>query len=257
MVCKNVVPLLSEYFDEALDSSTAIRVSQHLDSCDSCRKEMESLVAVHNRLRTASGPGAPEFLRDLVELRLAEMHGNSWRNRLRDAIELRWSRIRTTEGTWYLTRALGTVTTVLFILFLSVGINPIYLEATPPEPDRVVLTSAASQKNVLQNLKANFGVRPAPVPNTQSRAAINALYFIYYAQSLPRVDSDDTFSVGIEVDPRGSAKIERVIERPADQSLLSSFAQMIASSRWRPAQKNGQAVTSQLVLIISKIIVYE
>ena len=31
MVCEKVLPLLSEYFDEVLDSKTSIEVSQHLD----------------------------------------------------------------------------------------------------------------------------------------------------------------------------------------------------------------------------------
>jgi len=260
MVCEKVLPLLSEYFDEVLDSKTSIEVSQHLDTCAGCRKELSSLVAVHNTLRSASGAQAPDYLRDLVQLRLANIQKNSWRAQLRDELERRWSKIRTTEGMWYLTRALGTAMTVTFLIFISIGIDPIHVQATSPAPERLVLTSAASKKNVIQNLQANFGILPAQIPKgpvRQSQPAIHDLYFVNYIQSLPKVDSDETFAVVTEVDQSGSAKIERVLEQPSDKNLLSTFAEMISSSRWRPASKNGQAVTSQLVLIISKIIVYD
>jgi Putative zinc-finger len=260
MICEKVLPLLSEYFDEVLDSKTSSEVSQHLDRCVGCRKELSSLVAVHNKLRSTSGAQAPDYLRNLVQLRLADIHKNSWRAQLLDELERRWSQIRTTEGMWYLTRALGTAMTVVFLIFISTGINPIYVEATSPAPERLVLTSASSKKNVIQNLQANFGILPAQIPKGpvhQSQPAINDLYFVNYIQSLPKVDSNDTFAVGIEVDQRGSAKIQRVLEQPSDKNLLSNFAEMISSSRWRPGSKNGQAVTSQLVLIISKIIVYD
>ena len=260
MLCKNALPLLSEYFDEALDSKVAIQVSQHLDHCETCRKELSKLIAVHSKLRAVNGIQAPDFLRDLVKLRLSEMRNNSWRAQLKDALELRWSRIRSTESMWYMTRALGTVTTVAFLIFMSIGINPVSVEAISTAPERIVLTSASSQKNVIHNLQANFGALPGQIPKgpiTQSQPAINDLYFVNYIQSLPKVDSNDTFAVGIDVDTAGAAKINRVIERPSDQNLLSSFAEMIAASRWRPGKRNGQAVTSQLVLIISKIIVYD
>jgi len=260
MLCEKVVPLLSEYFDEALDSRTAIQISQHLDQCAGCRKELSGIVHVHNKLRSAGSIQAPGYLRDLVRLRLEEMRHNSWRAQLRDALELRWSQIRTTEGMWYLTRALGTAVTVMFIIIISASINPIYVQATSPSPDRVVLTSNYSQKKVIQNLQANFGVVPGQIPIgriEKSLPAINDLYFINYIQSMPEADSDDTFSVGIEVDKNGAAKIQRVLEHPSDQNLLSRFAEMISSSRWRPASRNRQAVTSQLVLIVSQIIVHD
>ena len=59
MLCEKVIPLLSEYFDEVLDAETAIQVSQHLDQCVRCRKELSELSAVHDRLRSLKRrPGA-------------------------------------------------------------------------------------------------------------------------------------------------------------------------------------------------------
>jgi hypothetical protein len=257
MLCKKVLPLLSEYFDEGLDSQTATQVSQHLDQCAGCRKELAGIINVHNRLRSVHGIPAPDYLRNLVQLRLDDMRKSSWRAQLRDALELRWSRIRTMEGMWFITRALGTAMTVMFVILISVSINPIYVEATSPSPERIVLTSNYSQKKVIQNLQSNFGVPPHdPIGRIeQSLPAIHDLYFINYIQSMPKADSDETFAVGIEVDKNGVAKIQRVLEHPSDQNLLSHFAEMISSSRWRPASRNRQAVPAQLVLIISQIIV--
>ena len=107
MLCEKVKLLLSEYFDEVLDAETAIQVSQHLDQCIPCRKELDELSAVHSRLRSLSDVRAPEYLRDLLRLRISDMRKNRWQVQLRDALERQWSIIRSTERICYMTRAIG------------------------------------------------------------------------------------------------------------------------------------------------------
>jgi hypothetical protein len=260
MLCKKVLPLLSEFFDEALDADTSVQVSQHLNQCLRCRKEFNSLSALHNRLRSLNKVEAPEYLHNLVRHRLANMQRDTWRLRLRNALELRWSKIRTTEGIWYLTRALGTVmTSVFFFLISGAAISPLYVEVNAPPTTRRALINPYGQQ-VGQNVLMKLGMLPAQAPKmrvVKSDPAINDLYFLNFAQSISQAGKDDTLSVLTVVDPSGAAKIQNVLEYPNDHDLLRNFNEMISSATCRPASENGEPVPSHLVLMFSKISVYD
>ena len=56
---------------------------------------------------------------------------------------------------------------------------------------------------------------------------INDLYLVYFGQSAMRTGKDDTFSVVTMVDRSGAAKIQNVLEYPADRKLLTDFNSML------------------------------
>jgi hypothetical protein len=191
----------------------------------------------------------------LVRLRIAQESADVWHKRLRLWLELCWSRIRTTEGMWYWTRALGTVlTSICFLL-----INPIYFDVNQP-PDRAMLPPAAYTQQVGINVLQKLGMMPAEEnkgPQIRIKPAMNDAYFVDFAQNMVGSGDDDTLSVMTVVDSNGAAKIKDVLQYPADRRLLSNFNQMISSARCRPASQNGKAVDSHLVLTFSRISVWD
>jgi len=253
MLCKNVLPLLSEFFDEVLDADVSVRVSQHLDQCGSCRTEVESLSILQNRLKSLNGIQAPEFLGRLIEHRIAEIQQNSWRRNLRNELERMWSKIRTTESTWYITKALGTVMTSLFF-FLICGNNP---QPFMDSMEQYSITTGLRQQ-VRQDVPTNPGMPAAPKTHViKSDPAINEQSLNNLGESMSQPGNDDTVSVLAEVDSSGSARIQNVIERPNDQRLLSNVKEMITSASYRPASENGKAVSSYIIFIFNKISVYD
>jgi hypothetical protein len=259
MLCKKVLPLLSEYFDEILDADIAVQVSQHIDKCIHCRKELESLSILHGKLRSAKKINAPEYLHHLVQHRLAAMRQDCWRKRVQNELERRWSKIRTTEGMWYVTRALGTVVASAFFFLISISISPYYINVNAPVNAPSVLISSYGQE-VMMNVLPRLGLLPAVAvqkPISKSDAAINDLYLMDFGQSISQAGKDDNFTVMYEVDRSGSAKIKKVLEHPVDQSLLNTLNEVISSARCRPASENGQSVPSYLILMFSKISVYD
>ena len=54
MLCKKVLPLLSEFFDGVLDDDTSVQVSQHLGQCIRCRKEFNGLSALLTMLNSCA-----------------------------------------------------------------------------------------------------------------------------------------------------------------------------------------------------------
>jgi len=257
MLCKKVLPLLSEFFDEVLDADTAVQVSQHLSQCINCRKEFNSLSAIHAKLESLGQVPAPQSLRHLVHHRLANMHQDSWRVRLQSELERCWSKIRTIEGMWYATRALGTVVTSLFFLLMARAFSPYYIDGNAPVEEPKVPLSAYGQQ-VGKHVLARLGMLPPQKLYTYKRdPAINGQYLSNFGQSISQAGDDYDFSVVTYVDRSGLAKIQSVVEHPNAESFLNDFNKVISSGRFAPARKNGEAVPSYMVLMFSKISVYD
>ena len=261
MLCKKVLSLLSEYFDEVLDSDTAVQVSQHLDQCLSCRREYKNLSELHNTLRSLNKVPAPEYLQRLVQHRVSAMQRDSLGNRLRNDLERRWSKIRTIDATWYVARILGTaMACVLFIVIASSMAPFLSVNAQAPERSRLVPTDYFSRVGL--SVLSTFGLVPkqdisgAPEQKTKSDAAMSDEYLLDFGQRVSQEGDDDSFMVLADVDETGAAKIRSVPEYPEDTSLLNSFHEMIVAARCRPAIKNGQTVPSNLIFLFNKISVY-
>jgi hypothetical protein len=256
MLCEKVLPLLSEYFDEVLDADSAVQVSQHLDQCIRCRREFRSLSDLHGRLRSLGGVQAPEHLRHLVQYRLANRHRHAWRADLLNALERRWSIIRTTEGMWYWTRVLGTVMASVFFFLISSAISPFLGEASAPVTGRDEFTPAFMQE-LSPNVLSRLGMLPPPkIRVTKSDAAIDAQCLSNVGQSISQTGNDYDFSVVTYVDRSGMAKSQNVLEHPNDQNFLDNFNKVISGTRFAPARKNGETVPSHIILMFSKMSVY-
>ncbi len=257
MRCDKTLKQLSCFMDDALAPEQAREVSGHLNECADCRREYERLSQLRRALRSLDKIETPEYLHHLVQLKLAGEEHDTWQIRLREAIEYRWSRIRTTEGLWYFTRILGTAATFVLFIAITAAIRPIYLEQLPHE---TIADRHALQQRLPFSVLKNLGMNPLEAqrrPISSSEATINPLYSLNFGQSASRAANDDTLSVAVLVDRSGSAKIQDVLEHPVDSELLSSFAEMIQSARFRPASQNGKPVDSHVVLTFSKISVYD
>jgi len=261
MLCKNVLPLLSEYFDEVLDSETAVQISQHLDQCLGCRREYKSLSALHDNLRSLNKVQAPEYLGRFVQHRVSAMQRNSWRIQLQNNLERHWSRIRTTDRTWYLTRVLGTAMACVLFFVISSSMAPfLNTNAAASERSKLVPTDYSVQFGL--SVLSTFGLLPkqstesVPEQRSRSDAAMSDKYLMDWGENIAETGEDDFFFVLTDVDEKGEAKIRSVLESPEDESLLSSFSEMILAARCRPAVKNGQTVPSYLPYLFHKVFVY-
>jgi hypothetical protein len=259
MVCKKILPLLSEFHDEELDAETTVLVSQHMNQCAQCRAEYDKISVIKSKLQSLRGVQAPEYLHSLVQHRIAEMRQNTWRKTLRYELERRWSLIRTTERVWYITRALGTVmTAIIFFVISSTAISPLCLEVNAKADEREGLTFAYG-KQVSRNVLANLGMHSSQLPQQQpiivsrNNPAINDLYYVIFEEGNASTEEEDTLTVVAAVDPSGMAKIQNVIEYPTDKNTLIKFNEMISSAKYRPASQNGKAVASYIVMTYSTV----
>ena len=262
MLCKKVLPLLSEFLDGVLDADRAVQVNQHLGQCIPCRKEFNSLSALQNKLRSLDGVRAPEVLHRLVKIQIAK---EPWPARARNELERYWSVIRTTETVWYATRALGTVMAFMFFVMMPNAITP-YIVVQAQDAQRASITPTYYclgrqpdyRHSVSRSLAKNFGMAPARnqvLPNRTDPAAINDQYLLEFGRSTSDGGKDDNLTVAATVDRSGAAKVETVLEHPSDKALLTTIRDLISSARFRPASENGQAVASTIVFTFSKVFV--
>jgi len=259
MKCQYVLKHLSLLLDGMLERGIAEGVEEHLEACHKCNREFNRFARLREELSSMDRARAPEFLRHLVQMRLDEARRENLAVRLRQALEYYWSRIRTTERLWYLTRIMGTAATFLFFLALSSAINPIYLDLRASGIEHEGPSQYLKQQLGIHVLKS-LGLMPVEAqrkPISSSEPQINDLYLLKFGESASRTGSDDSFSVFTVVDRSGSAKIQNVLEYPTDRRLLQSFNTMLTSAQLRPASQNGRAVDSHLVLTFNKIFVYD
>ncbi|MBZ5498437.1 MAG: zf-HC2 domain-containing protein [Acidobacteriia bacterium] len=259
MRCEKVLGQLSLFLDEMLEGDLAAGVAQHLRVCPDCCQEFARYQKLQDALGKLRPTETPDYLYDLVNLRISRARQETWRNSIQSALEYWWSRIRTTEGMWYITRLTGVMATVVFFIAISSAMNPIFLGLPNPLPGRVEWTQVRTSEQLARNLQRAWGFISveAQKPIRSSEPRINDQYMANFAQSASRTAHDDTVSVLTFVDRSGTAKAQNILEYPADDSLLSDFIDMINTAGWRPASRNGRAVDSPLVLTFSKIIVYD
>jgi hypothetical protein len=260
MLCSRVLSLLSEFFDEALDADAAAQISQHLEGCAGCRKEYDRLAALHSKLRSLERIPVPDCLGTLVQRRITNRSRNLWHVRLREELERCWSRIRTLESMWYVTRVLGTVVASSFFFLISYAVAPLYVQADAP---RVSISPYGQQvgTSVLEKLglipaQPQKGIAPPRVPVAKSDAAIDDQYLSNFGESISKAGNDYDFSVVTYVDSSGTATIQNVLEHPTAHNFVSNFNKVISSGRFAPARENGEAVSSHMVLMFCKISVY-
>jgi hypothetical protein len=249
---------MSLFLDGDLEAELAREASRHLDECPGCNREFARLRTLRHRLRSLPQVPAPEYLESLVRKKISAAHELSWRNRWRAELEYRWSRIRTTEGIWYVTRTAGIMATVILFMMISSAMSPLDLAVAPPLPKWPTLSPNARYQQLGMGVLRNLGVTSLEaqrIPISPQEPKINDLNLVNFGQNASRNAVDDTVSIVTVVDRSGNARIQDILEYPEDEALLDEFASMILSAYWRPASRNGRAVDSRLVLTFSRVLV--
>jgi len=258
MKCEEVQRKLSLYLDDMLRDVETIAVSQHLTDCAYCRSDLEHLERVKRALGSLERVQPPDYLQDLLRIRMDNSGRFSWSVSIRSALETRWYKFRHLEASWYVTRLLGTAVTFLFFFFvLSSPLSPSHFGL---DKEGVSRGDISQPQQLASAVLKKLGLQPAEAqtrPMNYRRPQINDLYLVQYGQKASLTSQDDTLSVVAFVDPDGFAKIDNVLEYPADGELLADFSDMIARARWWPASHNGKPVESRLVFTFSKISVYD
>lgn len=258
MLCEKVSKQLSEFFDGVLDAEASIRITQHLKKCENCRDELNRLSALHSMLNSLERVQAPDYLHHMVQNRVNDKNHNTWYNRFKNALEVRWSRIRTTEAQYYWTRALGTLMTTFSFCIISLGIDPFYTGYVSPIEAKSTISYQEYSEQFRLAVSKSFGRFPIEqfIKNAQDVPAVDDQWYILFGESISSKTDNDDLSVVTTIDTSGSAKLDIVLEYPDDHEVLKNLNNAISAARGRPAMMNGRTVSSSLPMIFNYIYVY-
>ena len=84
MNCREVADKLSPFLDGELDSGLNERVSLHIESCDACKRDLESFQRIGEQMRKVEAPVDTELTWGRIEaaipskLRLSERRSMKW-----------------------------------------------------------------------------------------------------------------------------------------------------------------------------------
>jgi hypothetical protein len=257
MLCNEVSKRLSEYFDGVLDPETSVEVSRHVKECAGCRRELEGLYALREELRSTQRVPVPDYLYNLVRIRLDESANNTWFKRIKAAVEFRWSRIRTTGIQFYWTKALGIAMAAFCFSFVSNCLDPFYPPGyVPPVAGQYMPREYGEQ--VVSTISKTFGGIPIDqhLKNMRHYPAIHDGYFNNFWDSVPETTEDEDLSVVTTVEPSGAVKLENVLEYPQDNDVLNNFIDTVTSARGRPGSVKGRSVTLPMVIKAIRITVF-
>lgn len=249
MLCKKAKKNLSQYFDGVLDSRSSIEISDHLKECGSCRADLTRLSKLHNRLSSIEKLEVPDFVYPLIQTRLRNEANKTWLDRMKDAVELRWSRIRTTGFQFYWTKALGTIMAAFCFSVISSSIDPFYPTGSASPTIASQYLSREYSEQLCSAISVNFGRFPLEHYRNNNRhdPAINDQYYIPFWDSIPKTTHEEDFSIVFAIDPSGTVRAEKVLEYPEDEALLQNL-NVLEYARGRPGSLNGKYVPSPMVV---------
>jgi hypothetical protein len=216
MNCAHSKSLFSCYLDGAVTGKQMHALNQHLETCDGCRQEYDSLRQTQQLLAQVGRRKAPADL--ALKLRIAVSHevAQSKRPRL-DGLLVRMA--NTLNGFMVpATAGLGTavVTFVVLMGFLAP------LQADNPDVPLVLYTAPQLQQSA-------FGT---------TLDSIN----------------DDSLVIEADVDSRGRVQDYRILSNPREATaLLPQVKNMLIFTTFRPATAMGRPTPGRAVLSFSKI----
>lgn len=257
MLCNKVRKRLSEYFDGVLDPETTAEISRHLKECAGCRGELDGLRVLREELQSMERIPPPDYMYNLVRARLDERENNRWFRRIKDAIEFRWSRIRTTGIQFYWTKALGIAMAAFCFSFVSQCLDP-FTGYVPPASNQDMPREFGEQ--IVFAISKNLGANPIEqhLKNARHDPAIHDLNFLNFWESVPEITDEGDLSVSTTIEPSGTVKFENVLEYPQNNqnnNMLDVFIDMLTSARGSPGSIKGRSVSLRAVFNASWITV--
>jgi hypothetical protein len=218
--CSKVQTSFSAYLDGAVSGRQMQSIADHLDVCEGCREEFDSLRAMQRSLSMLGPAKAPADL--AMRLRLAISHEaaekkSSWRDRL----ELKW------ENT----------------------IRPLVLQVSAGAACSIVLVGS---------IMVALGLFAAPQPvmaNDEPLGAITAPHYLYSAV-MPRpivTNHDSAIIVEAMVNDRGQVYDYNIVSGPEDSTVRSQVVDQLMLSVFEPARVFGAPVRGRVVMTFSGI----
>ncbi|WP_260703598.1 anti-sigma factor family protein [Edaphobacter flagellatus] len=218
--CSKIQSSFSAYLDGAVDGRQMQSIARHLETCENCRSEFESLKRMQHSLAMLGPAKAPADMG--MRLRVAISHEvaearSSWR----DKLALKWEN----------------------------AFRPLVVQ---------VSAGLASSVALVGGIMLLLGAVAAPAPvmanDEPLMGAMSTPRYLYSASPRPIVTGNDTvIVVDALVNDQGRVYDYKIVSGPEDASVRSQIIDQLTLSVFEPARVFGTPVRGRVVLTYSGI----
>jgi hypothetical protein len=218
--CAKIRSEFSPYLDGAVSGQQMQDIARHLEGCQTCREEFDSLRALQRSLATLGPAKAPADLG--MKLRLAISHERAAsKARWSDSLSLKW------ENT----------------------IRPLLVQVSAGFAGSVALVGS---------IMLLLGMVAAPEPvmaNDEPLGAMTAPHYLYSAAT-PRAivtNNDSVIIVEADVNEQGRVYDYNIVSGPTDATVRSQVVDQLLLSVFEPARVFGTPIRGRVVVTFSGI----
>lgn len=218
--CAKIRSEFSPYLDGAVSGQQMQDIARHLEGCQTCREEFDSLRALQRSLATLGPAKAPADLG--MKLRLAISHERAAsKARWSDSLSLKW------ENT----------------------IRPMLVQVSAGFAGSVALVGS---------IMLLLGMVAAPEPvmaNDEPLGAMTAPHYLYSAAT-PRAivtNNDSVIIVEADVNEQGRVYDYNIVSGPTDATVRSQVVDQLLLSVFEPARVFGTPIRGRVVVTFSGI----
>lgn len=218
--CSKVQSSFSAYLDGAVNGRQMQSIARHLESCEGCRSEFESLKQMQQSLAMLGPAKAPADMGTRLRVAISHEVAES-RSSWRDKLALKWEN----------------------------AVRPLVVQ---------VSAGFASSVALVGGIMLLLGAVAAPAPvmanDEPLLGALSAPRYLYSASPRPIVTGNDTvIVVDALVNDQGRVYDYEIVSGPEDASVRSQIIDQLTLSVFEPARVFGAPVRGRVVLTYSGI----
>lgn len=219
-VCTKIQSSFSAYLDGAITGRQMQEISSHLEACDHCKHEFDSLRAMQQSLSVLGPAKAPADLG--MKLRIAISHERAaMKSSWKDTLSLKW------DNTF----------------------RPLLVQASAGFAGSVVLVGG---------IMLLLGMVAAPEPvmaNDEPLGAITMPHYLYSAVGSRAIETTHDTPIVVEayVNDQGRVYDYNIVSGPTDSSVRNQVVDQLVMSVFQPASVFGAPVRGRIVLTFSGV----
>lgn len=251
-VCKERI---SQYLDHQVSENLRAEMDYHLSLCPVCQTRLRETETVRAGLRQLPERPVPAaFTRQWVEaLEQAAVQNPPprWQS-------FKWKDWLDSMRPMMAGYSIGAVMTCVLFTGVLWSLKPI-MRLNEPDVQIVVTMYDFSQRGVPTKQPGVSAETVTTVsftpPSIASVGTSNRQVVMPDVFFVPTNGSDDGLVFIAEVSPQGKAQLVRMVSPQRNPQLIAAVSTVLGRSSFQPARERGQAVTSQMILLMEQIYV--
>jgi hypothetical protein len=249
MKCREATALISAQLDGVAGASGRAALAAHLSNCAACRQASAELRRQRDELRLiglARSSDAAEAARAAAMAQDTLVALQIEARRQRQLVRRKADRVDAVR-TWLFSQSVGmAVSLVLLFLLVTAILKPAHRAFAILKTAGDTLAQADDSEEIAKLRDVLLPAEPGPKPVFDPRGAL-----LGFSRDM---DEEGEFIVVAWVGSDGRAAVKKVIEQPHNPAIIRELHNALyQQASFKPAYRRGRFITSDAVLMFSKV----